>query len=117
MANDDFGKVLSNVLVELASSDKSRQAAASAAAAVLLAQAPEGVTLSLSVVPAVLPLLNSDSQLLQVFRAAFEQQDTTRQPLNGTCAAEKCLCGTDSRCRSRGSNTSSRTAPMGPSGM
>ena len=66
MANDDFDKVLSNVLGELASSNSSKQAAASAAAAVLLTQAPEGQTLSPSVVPAVLPLLNSDNPLIQV---------------------------------------------------
>lgn len=76
MANDDFANVLGNVLVELASSDKSKQAAASAAVAVLLAQAPEGQTLSPSVVPAVLPLLSSDNPLIQVSVSFFDQDDT-----------------------------------------
>lgn len=77
MANDDFAKVLGNVLVELASSDKSKQAAASAAVAVLLTQAPEGQTLSPSVVPAVLPLLSSDNALIQVPVSFSDQHDTT----------------------------------------
>ena len=77
MANDDFAKVLGNVLVELASSDKSKQAATSAAVAVLLTQAPEGQTLSPSVVPAVLPLLSSDNALIQVPVSFSDQHDTT----------------------------------------
>ena len=77
MANDDFHKVLSNVLTELASSEKSKQAAASAAVAILLTQAPEGQTLSPSVVPAVLPLLSSDNPLIQVSVVFFEQHHTT----------------------------------------
>lgn len=76
MANDDFANVLGNVLVELAGSDKSKQAAASAAVAVLLTQAPEGQTLSPSVVPAVLPLLSSDNPLIQVSVSFFDQDDT-----------------------------------------
>lgn len=92
MANDDFGKVLSNLLVELASSDKSRQAAASAAAAVLLTQAPEGQTLSPSVVPAVLPLLNSDNPLIQVSVASptsyhVKCVSTLHAPQRNACAA------------------------------
>ena len=77
MANEDFAKVLSNVLLELASSEKSKQATASAAVAVLLTQAPEGQILSPSVVPAVLPLLSSDSPLIQVSVVSFDQHEAT----------------------------------------
>ncbi|KAL3130480.1 hypothetical protein ABBQ38_008297 [Trebouxia sp. C0009 RCD-2024] len=65
MANEDFDNVLSNVLIELASPDESKQAAASAVVAVLLSQAPEGRTLSPIVVPALLPLLSSGNLLIQ----------------------------------------------------
>lgn len=66
MANEKFDRVLSNVLVELDSPDESKQAAASAVVAVLLTQAPEGRTLSPTVVPAVFPLLVKDNVLIQV---------------------------------------------------
>lgn len=65
MANEKFDRVLSNVLVELDSPDESKQAAASAVVAVLLTQAPEGRTLSPTVVPAVFPLLVKDNVLIQ----------------------------------------------------
>lgn len=92
MAKDDFNKVLSNVLVELASSNKSKQAAASAAAAVLLTQAPEGQTLSPNVVPAVLPLLNSGNPLIQVSVASPTETlsavlTTLHAPQRNACAA------------------------------
>ena len=66
MANEDFDKVLGKVLIELASPEESKKAAASAVVAVLLSQAPEGRTLSPNVVPAVLPLLSSGNVLIQV---------------------------------------------------
>lgn len=116
MATDDFEKVLRNVLEELSSSEKGRQAAASAAVAVLLTQAPEGQTLSPSVVPAVLPLLSSDNPLIQVSVVFFNQHDLTCWRPNVSSVAEKCLCGTDSCCRAGGSITSSRVASMEPSG-
>ena len=119
MADQKFAQVLNNVLLELSSSEKSKQAAASAAVAVLLTEAPEGQTLSPSVVPAVLPLLGSDNPLIQVSVSCFFRP--TRCNLKPGCpsaasVAEKCLCGTDSCCRAGGSNTSSRAASMEPSG-
>ena len=94
MAGTDFDKVLSNVLVELASPEKSKQAAASAAVAMLLTQAPEGQSLSPSVVPAVLPLLSSENPLIQVKPCArpvvpFNQHPCVRLRLlqRNACAA------------------------------
>ncbi|KAL3147905.1 hypothetical protein ABBQ32_002617 [Trebouxia sp. C0010 RCD-2024] len=65
MADEEFNNVLSNVLIELASPDESKLAAASAVVAVLLSQAPEGRTLSPIVLPALLPLLSSNNLLIQ----------------------------------------------------
>ena len=62
----DYETVLNNVLAELANENHSKQAAASAAAAILLNQAPEGTTLSPNVVPAVVPLLSHRDVLIQV---------------------------------------------------
>lgn len=76
MANEDFDNVLSNVLIELASPDESKQAAASAVVAVLLSQAPEGRTLSPIVVPALLPLLSSGNLLIQVVVAPPRPHNT-----------------------------------------
>ncbi len=69
MAND-FDEVLNNVLPQLASTDSSKRAAASAAVAMLLTQAPEGMHLSSRVLPAVVPLLSSDSSLVQVIASS-----------------------------------------------
>ena len=62
----DFDSVLNLVLVPLSSSDHSKRAAASAAVAMLLTQAPPSSKLSAKVLPAVTPLLNSDDCLVQV---------------------------------------------------
>ncbi|DBB07327.1 TPA: hypothetical protein ACH3X3_008819 [Trebouxia sp. C0006] len=61
----DFDSVLNTVLVPLSSSDHSKRAAASAAVAMLLTQAPPSSKLSAKVLPAVTPLLNSDDCLVQ----------------------------------------------------
>ena len=62
----DFDNVLKTVLVPLSSSDHSKRAAASAAVAMLLTQAPPNSKLSSKVLPALTPLLNSDDCLVQV---------------------------------------------------
>jgi hypothetical protein len=62
----DFDNVLNTVLVPLSSSDRSKRAAASAAVAMLLTQAPPNSKLSSKVLPAINPLLNSDDCLAQV---------------------------------------------------
>ena len=69
MAND-FNEVLDSVLPQLSGTDRSKRAAASAAVAMLLTQAPEGTHLSTRVLPAVSPLLSDDDCLVQVFAAA-----------------------------------------------
>ena len=69
MAND-FDGVLDSVLPQLSGTDRSKRAAASAAVAMLLTQAPEGTHLSTRVLPAVSPLLSDDDCLVQVFAAA-----------------------------------------------
>lgn len=61
----DFDNVLNTVLVPLSSSDHSKRAAASAAVAMLLTQAPPNSKLSSKVLPALTPLLNSDDCLVQ----------------------------------------------------
>ena len=62
----DFDSVLNTELVPLSSSDHSKRAAASAAVAMLLTQAPPNSKLSSKVLPAIAPLLNSDDCLVQV---------------------------------------------------
>ena len=102
----DFETVLGKVLGEMKSHDPSRQAAASAAVAVLLNQAPEGNVFSSTVIPAVLPLLTSDDLLVQVHQCL--QSVHERSPdisVYAPFAAEKRLCGFDSYCGA-GSNQS-----------
>ncbi|DBA73989.1 TPA: hypothetical protein ACH3X1_010815 [Trebouxia sp. C0004] len=61
----DFDNVLNTVLVPLSSSDHSKRAAASAAVAMLLTQAPSNSKLSSKVLPAITPLLSSEDCLVQ----------------------------------------------------
>lgn len=82
----DFQTVLNNLLIQLTSDNHSKQAAASAAVAILVNQAPEGTNLSPNVVPAVVPLLSNSDVLIQVCTA----QLVIGQSGHGT--VQQCYC-------------------------